>query len=112
LLAGDFNTLAPGELLDMEKLPLRYRLLALMLGGRVTFRAIQMMLDGGYIDAYRMGHADAGYTFPAWDPHVRIDYFFVPAEFAGRVASCKVVTDLTQPEKATDHLPLIAEINV
>ncbi|HTH52124.1 MAG TPA: endonuclease/exonuclease/phosphatase family protein, partial [Pyrinomonadaceae bacterium] len=28
LLTGDFNTLAPGELLNMEKLPLKYKFLA------------------------------------------------------------------------------------
>ena len=48
LLMGDFNTLAPGELLNMQKLPMRYRMLAMVLGGRVTYRTIQIMLDAGY----------------------------------------------------------------
>ena len=112
LVAGDFNTLAPGELLDMKKLPMRYKVLAYMLGGRVNFRAIQMMLDAGYSDVYRKFHADPGFTFPAWDPHVRLDYIFTPARFADRIKSCEVMRDIAEPAKATDHLPLVAEISL
>lgn len=111
LLVGDFNTLAPGELLNMQKLPMRYRILAFLLGGRITYRTIQIMLDAGYIDAYRRLHTDHGFTFPAWDPNVRIDYFFVPRAFVDRVCRCDVVTEFAGPEKATDHLPLIAEFS-
>ena len=110
LLVGDFNTLAPGELLNMQKLPMRYRILALLLGGRITYRAIQIMLDAGYIDGYRLLHSEHGFTFPAWDPHVRLDYVFVPKAFADCVGSCNVVTDIAEPAKATDHLPLLAEV--
>jgi len=110
LLVGDFNTLAPGELLNMQKLPMRYRVLALLLGGRVTYRTIQIMLDEGYIDAYRRLHTEPGYTFPAWDPHARIDYLFVPKQFVERIHSCDVITDIAEPARATDHLPLVAEI--
>ncbi len=112
LLVGDFNTLAPGELLNMQKLPTRYKILAYLLGGKVTFRAIQIMLDAGHLDCYRRFHADAGFTFPAWDPHVRLDYFFTPKAFIDRVTSCRVMTDIKEPAKATDHLPLIAEISL
>jgi exodeoxyribonuclease III len=111
LLVGDFNTLAPGELLNIQKLPMRYRVLAFLLGGRVTYRTIQIMIDAGYIDSYRRLHTDHGFTFPAWDPHVRLDYLFIPSRFADRVTSCDVVTDMPEPAKATDHLPLLAEIS-
>jgi endonuclease/exonuclease/phosphatase family metal-dependent hydrolase len=112
LLIGDFNTLAPGELLNMQKLPVRYRILAMLLGGRVTYRTIQIMIDAGYIDAYRRLHTDHGFTFPAWDPHARLDYIFVPTHFVDRVTSCDVATDIPEPAKVTDHLPLIAEIAI
>lgn len=111
-LVGDFNTLAPGELLNMQKLPTRYKVLAFMLGGRITFRAIQLMMDAGYIDGYRKFHSDPGFTFPAWDPHVRLDYLFTPAKFAERLESCSVMKDISEPAKATDHLPLIAEVSL
>jgi exodeoxyribonuclease-3 len=112
LLAGDFNTLAPGERLDMSRLPRKLRLLALVLGGRVRFRTIQAMLDNGYIDAYRRLHSDEGYTFPTWDPHVRLDYFFVPVAWSGRVRSCEVKTEIPGAAKASDHFPLMAEIDL
>jgi len=111
ILTGDFNTLAPGELLNMQKLPMRYRMLAMVLGGRVTYRTIQIMLDAGYIDCYRRMNTDHGFTFPAWDPHVRLDYVFTPKQFTDRVRSCDVVTEINEPAKATDHLPLVAEIS-
>lgn len=110
ILIGDFNTLAPGELLNMSKLPTRYKVLAFMLGGRINFRAIRMMLDAGYADCYRRFHSDPGFTFPAWDPHVRLDYAFVPERFAARVQSCDVVSNIQEPAKATDHLPLIVKV--
>jgi endonuclease/exonuclease/phosphatase family metal-dependent hydrolase len=110
VLVGDFNTLAPGELLNMRKLPTRYKILAFMLGGRITFRAIQLILDAGYMDCYRAFHSDPGFSFPARDPHVRLDYLFTPEEFIDRIESCEVMTDIVEPAKATDHLPLIAEI--
>jgi len=110
VLVGDFNTLAPGELLNMQKLPMRYRLLAMLLGGRITYRTIQIMIDAGYIDCYRRLNTNLGFTFPAWDPHVRLDYVFTPAGFVDRVTSCEVVTDISEPAKATDHMPLVAKI--
>ena len=111
LLIGDFNTLAPGELLNMQKLPTRYKVLAFMLGGRINFRAIKMMLDAGYADCYRSFNTDAGFTFHARDPHDRMDYAFVPKRFAKRVMSCYVMADIEDPAKATDHMPLLVEVS-
>jgi len=74
------------------------------------FEKEKMMLDAGYADCYRQFHVDPGFTFPARDPHVRLDYAFVPQAFACRVASCSVMTDIREPAKATDHLPLIIEV--
>jgi exodeoxyribonuclease-3 len=110
ILVGDFNTLAPGELLNMQKLPWRYRVLAFLLGGKIQYRSIQIMLDGGYIDIYRRLHTEPGFTFPAWNPNVRLDYVFAPTAFADRISRCDVITDIVEPAKATDHLPLLAEI--
>jgi exodeoxyribonuclease-3 len=112
LLVGDFNTLAPGELLDMQRLPMRYRALAFLLGGRVTYRTIQIMLDEGYIDSYRKLSTDPGFTFPTWDPNVRLDYVFVPTAYAERVRTCRVVTEIPEAATATDHFPLLAEIEL
>ena len=108
LLTGDFNTLAPGELLDVRKLPGRLRALVWLSGGRVRWRTIQIVLDAGYIDIYRAGHpAVPGFTFPTWDPHARLDYFFTPSTHAARVHSCEVM-DVPGVREASDHLPLMS----
>jgi endonuclease/exonuclease/phosphatase family metal-dependent hydrolase len=109
-LVGDFNTLAPGELFDIRKLPARLRALVWLSGGRIRWRTIQTVLDAGYADAFRHLQPDViGYTFPTWDPHVRLDYIFVPRAFADRVGCCRVLS--TEPvREASDHLPLLAEL--
>jgi endonuclease/exonuclease/phosphatase family metal-dependent hydrolase len=111
-LIGDFNTVAPGEVLDVARLPRRLRALVWLSGGRIRWRTIQTILDNGYLDAYRHLQPDlVGNTFPTWDPHVRLDYLFVPGDYAANVRSCTVVT--TAPARAaSDHFPLHAELDV
>jgi exodeoxyribonuclease III len=110
VLAGDFNTLAPGELLDVSRLPRRLRPFIWLSGGRVKWRTIQMVLDAGYADAYRLRHLqEIGNSFPTWDPHIRLDYVFVPAPFAHRVIACDVVTH-PDAASASDHFPLVADL--
>ena len=112
VLAGDFNTLAPGESLETNRLPFRLRPLIWSSGGRIRWRTIQTVLDAGYTDAYRAKHADRpGWTMPAWDPHVRLDYVFVPRGFADRVLSCDVVNH-QEVAKASDHFPVVADLQL
>jgi exodeoxyribonuclease-3 len=110
-LVGDFNTLAPGELLNPRELPARLRALVWLSGGRIRWRTIQVVLDAGYRDAFRHLHPDVvGYTFPTWRPHVRLDYLFVPETSLARVSACRVF----MPEAAggaSDHFPLLAELS-
>jgi endonuclease/exonuclease/phosphatase family metal-dependent hydrolase len=110
VLAGDFNTLAPGELLDVAKLPPRLRPFVWLSGGRIKWRTIQRVLDAGYTDAYRLRHyQEIGHTFPTWAPHVRLDYVFVPTAFADRVVSCEVVRH-PGAAAASDHFPIVADL--
>jgi exodeoxyribonuclease-3 len=110
LLTGDFNTLAPGEELDVQKLPPRLRALMWLMGGKIRWRTIQVLLSSGYIDAYRRFHKDQGYTFPTWSPHVRLDYAFVPKTFADRLRRCEIVRDAPGAREASDHFPLLTEV--
>lgn len=111
VLSGDFNTLAPGELLDIRQLPHRLRALVWLSGGRIRWRTIQVVLDAKYTDVFRALHpTDAGLTFPTWRAHVRLDYFFVPTTTVQRVMSCSVV-DHPQVKAASDHFPLLAEFD-
>jgi endonuclease/exonuclease/phosphatase family metal-dependent hydrolase len=110
LFTGDFNTLAPGALLDTKRLPRRLRILAWTLGGRLRFQTIQLMIDAGYRDGYRSLHTDEGFTFPVWDPHVRLDYMFMPAEHIDRLMECTVLTGHSLAATASDHFPLLSTI--
>jgi exodeoxyribonuclease-3 len=112
VLTGDFNTLAPGELLDVRALPYRLRALVWMSGGRIRWRTIQEILDARYTDGFRALHpTEPGLTFPTWGPHVRLDYVFVPGLHVERLTSCRVVAD-PPANVASDHFPLLAEIQI
>jgi exodeoxyribonuclease-3 len=112
VLAGDFNTLAPGETLDLQKLPPRLRAVVWVTGGQIRWETIKIMLDNSYLDAYRTLHvAEPGFTFPVADPHVRLDYVFLPAAFVARLQACEVVADHPDAAAASDHLPLLANLD-
>jgi exodeoxyribonuclease-3 len=110
LLTGDFNTLAPGEKFDIDKLPPRLRAIMWLTGGRVRWQTIQLMLSGGYTDLYRKLHSDDGYTFPTWDPHLRLDYAFVLNGHVKRISRCEVIYNAPGLREASDHFPLLTEI--
>ena len=110
LLLGDFNTLAPGEVLDAALLPTRLRMLVWLSGGRIRWRTIKRILDAGYVDGFRHLNPDVpGFTFPVWNPHLRLDYAFVPSGFANRFRQCVVVTS-DDAKRASDHFPILIEI--
>lgn len=110
VLAGDFNTVAPGDMFDPRKLPGRLRTLVWLSGGQIRWRTIKTILDAGYADAYRdiHGAAISGFTFPTWGPHVRLDYVFVPTVFRDRVTSCEIYKH-DACAAASDHYPLVCE---
>jgi exodeoxyribonuclease-3 len=112
VLVGDFNTLAPGEVLEIDRLPAWIRALIWISGRELQRDSIQLVLDAGYSDGFRMLHPDdKGYTFPTWDPHVRLDYVFVPKTFANRLTRCEVMKEPWEPiREASDHCPLVAEL--
>jgi exodeoxyribonuclease-3 len=113
VLLGDFNALAPGEVLELERLPAWIRALIWISGRKLQRETIQLMLDAGYGDGFRRLHPDdKGYTFPTWDPHVRLDYVFVPKVFVHRLVKCEVITEPNERIRAaSDHCPLVVELN-
>lgn len=111
VLTGDFNTLAPGELLDASKLPHRLRTLVWLSGGRIRWRTIHALLEAGYSDGFRLVHPEAdGLTFPTWDPQLRLDYVFLPEPDASRLVDCRVVRDVPEARDASDHFPLVSDL--
>ena len=113
VLVGDFNTLAPGELLDVRRMPAWIRALIWISGRDIQRETIQIMLDAGYVDGYRFLYpAEKGYTFPTWDPHLRLDYVFLPAPFADRLTMSQVVKEHPTVARASDHFPLLAHLEI
>ena len=113
VLAGDFNTVAPGATLDIRKLPPRLQAVVWLTGRQIKWETVQIMLDASYVDAYRALHpADHGYTFPTWDPHVRLDYVFVPQASLGRLKQCDVFGTLKTAAAASDHLAMWADLEL
>jgi exodeoxyribonuclease-3 len=114
VLAGDFNALAPGELFDPSPMPAWIRGMVWLSGRDIARSTIEMMRTDGYVDAWRTVHPDSehdpGYTFPVWNPHVRLDYVFTPSAYATRVASCEVCTSPETARSASDHYPLLVEL--
>ena len=114
VLVGDFNTLAPGEVLELHRLPAWIRALIWISGRKLQRETIQFMLDAGYVDCYRNLHPDErGYSFPTWDPHVRLDYVFMPKGFATRLIECEVVIEPKEIVRAaSDHCPLMSRLSL
>jgi exodeoxyribonuclease-3 len=92
LIAGDFNALAPGELLEVRRMPRWIRAMIWLSGRDISRETIQLMLDEGYVDAWRRLHPnDLGYV--------------------DRIAVCEVLG--TPPEHikdASDHAPILVEV--
>ncbi len=111
LLVGDFNTLAPGEVLDVRRMPRWIRALVWLSGRDIQRETIGIVSKAKYADGYRHLHPEVkGYSFPVWDPHLRLDYIFLPERFAQRLLSCEVIDQPETAARASDHFPLLAEI--
>jgi len=112
VLAGDFNTVAPGDEFELNRLPLRLRPLVWASGGRVRWRTIQTVIDAGYVDAFRAHHPnEPGLTLPTHAPHIRLDYVFVPQRQSDRLVACDVVSS-DDAVGASDHFPVVADFQL
>jgi exodeoxyribonuclease-3 len=97
-------------------MPAWIRALIWVSGRDIQRETIQIMLDAGYLDGYRLLHpSERGSTFPVWDPHLRLDYIFLPARYASRLKSCRVIgisDEITGAAAASDHFPLLSEVEI
>jgi endonuclease/exonuclease/phosphatase family metal-dependent hydrolase len=79
IITGDFNALMPGDGFRRDRAELWVRVECAIQGGWPRW-ALKGMLDAGYTDCYRACHGDEdGFTVPAWNPAVRLDYVFASA---------------------------------
>jgi exodeoxyribonuclease-3 len=112
-IAGDFNALAPGEVLRVERMPPWIRAMVWLSGRDIARHTIQHMLDQQYVDAWAQTHTDEpGYTFPTWDPHVRLDYVFTPARYRESISAAEVFTSAPEAARASDHFPLLVDLEL
>jgi len=115
VLAGDFNALAPNERFDPSPMPAWIRGMIWLSGKDIARSTIEMMGTEGYADAWRTLHSNSeekpGFTFPVWNPHVRLDYVFTPAAYAPRITMCEVRKTPDVTRTASDHFPLLVELS-
>lgn len=109
LLLGDFNTVSPGEKVSTRGMPAWIRSTIWISGGRIRTDAIRLLLDAGYVDAFRQARPHRpGRTFPTAAPRMRLDYVFSSPGFPGRLEDCRVVREPDAVLRASDHFPLLA----
>ncbi|MGN6562358.1 MAG: endonuclease/exonuclease/phosphatase family protein [Thermomicrobiales bacterium] len=106
LLVGDFNALRPGDPTGTPPSGV------VKWGDAATAApraAIQLLLDAGYTDCYRMLHPQQpGYTYPTDLPWMRLDYAFASPRLAARLHACEIITG-EQAVHASDHFPIAVE---
>ncbi|MCU0490940.1 MAG: endonuclease/exonuclease/phosphatase family protein [Chloroflexaceae bacterium] len=109
LLAGDFNTLVPGERVLVHALPRRLRWSVLAQGGRVHPWALAQLQRHRWVDCYRRMHPHTtGWTLPSHRPNARLDYCFTNPALAAHLHDCAIVTAPALVRTASDHLPVKA----
>lgn len=113
-LAGTHLSLDPLERLQqVRRLVTRLSAAPLILGadvndvpGSAPWTVLTAVLRDGHATAPRGG----AFSFPARDPNRRLDGVFVSPEFV--VSGCGVPADLVDPARATDHLPVVADLTL
>ncbi|MCX7671113.1 MAG: endonuclease/exonuclease/phosphatase family protein [Anaerolineae bacterium] len=108
LVMGDFNALSPRDYPD-EKAVADLRARRAALGWPPpAFDLLAQVEKAGYGDAFGRAGVGAGATFPAAAPEIRIDYIFLPMDWADHLLICRR-WEHPLAAAASDHLPLLAE---
>jgi exodeoxyribonuclease-3 len=107
LLAGDFNTVAPGDRYQKQHIGPGLRRLLWLQGGRFIRLAMPVLFKAGYVDSFRMlNPGDPGFSYRLWGHHIaRFDYLIADPQLAPRLQRCWQEVD----EAASDHDVLVAE---
>ena len=110
LLAGDFNTIAPGDRALLAQAPLWVKAQAWFQAGYIPRWALGTLLDAGYVDCFRkLNPQEDGFTLPSVHPQVRLDYVFAAPSLKDALRECRMVTSPKAVTAASDHLPVLTE---
>jgi endonuclease/exonuclease/phosphatase family metal-dependent hydrolase len=111
LLIGDLNSVGPGDEPVVARMPTWLRVL-LRFDGGIRTHVLDRLSESGWTDAFRWLHPTApGFTLPARDPQVRLDYLLAPTAVLPRIRTCEPVSDGPFVRQASDHLPLLSVID-
>lgn len=115
VLGGDYNVIpAPEDVYD----PVGWRSDALF--RQETRLKFQEILALGYTEAFRALHPGRHPAYTFWDYQagawprnngLRIDHFLLSPQAADRLAGCEIDKGPRGKEKASDHTPVILDIN-
>jgi exodeoxyribonuclease-3 len=113
LLAGDFNTSHPDQVIDIAKLRPSSRQRIAGQNSELPRDVIRHVLARGYVDAHTLHRTPSAFdtTLTTAYPAMRVDFLFVTAGLASRLKSC----DVFKPEMArfaSDHFPVVAELDL
>jgi exodeoxyribonuclease III len=112
LMAGDFNSVAPGDRVIRSTMPIRLKFILWSQGNRVYRFALQTLLSSEFIDCFRLKNStDDGFTLPPPAPTIRLDYGFINPAMEKYVKNCWVVREPHNVTKASDHYPVMVELN-
>jgi endonuclease/exonuclease/phosphatase family metal-dependent hydrolase len=113
LIVGDMNSISPGDIPITAALPTWIRVL-LRVDGGIGTTVVARILEAGFVDAFRrLNPNEPGSTMPAVAPTVRLDYVMVGPELVPAVSACRIgEVDRALLVAASDHLPLVAELDL
>jgi endonuclease/exonuclease/phosphatase family metal-dependent hydrolase len=113
LIAGDFNTLRPGDPILNKNIPFRMKMLIWLQFGRVYRLALPKVVKANLTDCYRTLHpTEPGFTLPPPVPNTRLDYIFASPGLVPFLRTCEVVTAPSAVLRASDHYPVIADFEI
>jgi exonuclease III len=113
ILAGDLNSIAPGDAVDLSGVPLKVRAAVVLQGGLIARQVVRKLTKNRFTDCYRSLHPGTnGFTLPPAPPRVRLDYFFVNDALAPHLRACEVVETPREVRHASDHLPVRMELEL